>query len=110
MKLPNTDRAIVPVAKLRDYSLNTAHPEGKHKARVFRSALGFTVKDAERLRQMILDAILVNEATEQTSNAYGRRFVVDFNVTGMRGQVIVRSTWLIRKDEDFPRLTSCFIP
>jgi hypothetical protein len=110
VKLPNADRAVVPIAKLRDYSLNTAHSEGKHKARVFRSALGFTVKDAEQLRQMILDAILVNDATERTSTAYGRRFVVDLDVTGIRGLVTVRSTWIIRKDEDFPRLTSCFIP
>ena len=35
MKLPNADRAFVDIAKLRDYSLNAEHKEGKHKARVF---------------------------------------------------------------------------
>jgi hypothetical protein len=109
VKLPNADRALVPFAKLRDYSLNSAHPSGKHKARVFRAALGFTTEDAERLRGLVLDAILVQEATEQLLNAYGRRFVVDFDATGARGRVKIRSTWLIRNDEDFPRLTSCFI-
>jgi hypothetical protein len=110
VRLPDAERAVVPVAKLRDYSLNPAHPEGKHKARVFRSALGLTTADAELLRRMILDAILSYEAVEQPPNAFGRRFVVDFNVPGVRGQVTIRSTWLIRNDEDFPRLTSCFIP
>ena len=81
MKLPNAERAIVPITKLRDYSLNAAHPEGGHKARVFRSALGFTTSDAERLRRMILGAIQSNEAMEQRPNAYGRRFVVDFDVS-----------------------------
>lgn len=110
MKLPNAVRAIVPIAKLRDYSLNPSHSEGGHKARVFRAALGLTMSDAELLRQMITDAILLREAVEQPPSIYGRRFVVDFDVPGVRGRVTIRSTWLIRNDEDFPRLTSCFIP
>lgn len=110
MVLPNAERAVVDIAKLRDYSLNAAHPKGKHKARVFQAALGFTEKDAGRLRLMILDAVRVNEATEQSPNPYGRRFLVDFSVSGTRGQVKVRSTWIVRTDENFPRLTTCFIP
>ena len=35
MKLPNVARASVDIAKLRDYCLNSSHPEGRHKARVF---------------------------------------------------------------------------
>lgn len=110
MKLPNADRAVVPLEKLRDYSLNASHPEGKHKARVFKAALGFTADDAERLRQMILVAVLASDAIEQAQNAYGRRFVLDFDVIGLRETVIIRSTWIIKNDDDFPRLTSCFIP
>jgi hypothetical protein len=45
-KLPNAERAVVEIEKLRDYSLNPGHDEGKHKARVFRAALGFTRADA----------------------------------------------------------------
>ena len=33
-KLPNADRAVVDLGKLRDYSLNPLHEVGKHKARV----------------------------------------------------------------------------
>lgn len=35
MKLPNAENAVVSIEKLRDYSLNPNHPEGKHKARAF---------------------------------------------------------------------------
>lgn len=35
MKLPNADRAVVGLAKLRDYCLSPTHPRGRHKARVF---------------------------------------------------------------------------
>lgn len=113
MKLPNADRAVVDLEKLRDYSLNPNHPKGKHKARVFLAALGFKADDAESLREMIMEAILVSEAREQPPTFYGQRFVVDFHVTGfdklVTTTVTMRSAWIIRNDEDFPRLTSCFI-
>ena len=108
-KLPNAERAHVPIEKLRDYSLNPDHPRGKDKAIVFRSALGFTIDDVERLRAIVLAAVAELDAVETTPNEYGRRFVVDIPMTGKRGQIMVRSTWIVRHTEDFPRLTSCYI-
>jgi hypothetical protein len=113
VKLPNADRAVVDIEKLREYSLNPNHPEGKHKARVFLAAIGFKAEDAERLRELILEAISTIEAKAQQPTSYGQRFVVDFSVKAEQGLVVtlktVRSTWIIRNDEDFPRLTSCYI-
>lgn len=40
MKLANANRALVELEKLQTYILNPFHPLGKHKARVFDSALG----------------------------------------------------------------------
>lgn len=110
LKLPNAERAIVPIEKLRDYCLNPSHDTGKHKAIVFRAALGLTVADAERLRDMIFDAIISNEATEIEPSEHGRRFIVEFELIGLRGKAIVRTAWIVRRTEDFPRLTSCYIP
>jgi hypothetical protein len=116
MKLPSAERAVVNIEKLRDYSLNPNHPEGKHKARVFLEKLGLKADDAERLRKLILEAILTAEAMAQQPTPYGERFVVDFQVKqiaeGRLGVTLVtiRSAWIIRNDEDFPRLTTCFIP
>ena len=50
MKLPHAERASVDIAKLRDYSLDVVHKEGKHKARVFAAALGLARNDADWLR------------------------------------------------------------
>jgi uncharacterized protein YlaN (UPF0358 family) len=108
-QVPNAERAIIDVAKLRAYSLNPAHEKGKHKARVFESALGFTEADAERLRQLIKAAIMHNQAVPGAPSPYGQRFVVDFQTPGLQGMVTVRSAWMIRSDEDFPRLTTCYI-
>jgi len=40
MKLPNPERAIVDLKKLRDYCLSSEHPRGRHKARMFAAILG----------------------------------------------------------------------
>jgi hypothetical protein len=56
MKLPHGPAAIVEIAKLRDYSLNPAHKEGKHKARVFAAALGIGPPEAAWLREKLLAA------------------------------------------------------
>ena len=50
MKLPNCQRAVVDIEKLRDYCLSTEHPRGRHKARVFATTLGLTADNAELLR------------------------------------------------------------
>jgi hypothetical protein len=115
MKLPNAENAFIDIAKLRDYCLNPNHPEGKHKARRFREKLGFKMNDAERLRQAILEAILKVDAVEQKPTSYGRRYVVDFELSWPETGIIVstamvRTAWIIRNDEDFPRLTTCFTP
>jgi hypothetical protein len=57
MKLPNTDLAIVDNRKLAGYSLNLNHDEGKHKARVFKSALNMKTSHLEELKQALLSAL-----------------------------------------------------
>ncbi len=122
MRLPNAENAVIDIAKLQDYCLNPNHPEGKHKARVFQRKVGIRRSHAEQLRQVILQAILTEDALEQQSTVYGRRYVVDVAVSTVEGEdvlltegviksrALVRTAWIIRNEEDFPRLTSCFIP
>ena len=108
-KLPNAENAIVEVRKLRDYSLSSDHPRGRHKARVFASALGLTADDAEQLREAILSAALSGEADPTEEDEYGRRYVLDFEMKTDAGTATVRSGWIVRRGEDVPRFTSCFV-
>jgi hypothetical protein len=109
MKLPNGWLAVVDIAKLRDYCLSFDHLRGRHKARVFAGALGLTAENAEDLRESLLEAAKTQEAIPAERDQYGQRFVVDFNVKGPVGEARVRSAWIVREGEDFPRLTSCFV-
>lgn len=109
MKVPNANRAEVDVRKLREYCLSVEHPTGKHKARVFAAALGITHEHADDLRQLLLVAVAGHEAVPGLSDAFGERFVVDFVVHWQGKQATVRSTWIIERGMDVPRLTSCYV-
>ena len=107
--LPKGDRAIVELAKLRDYCLNPTHWRGQHKARVFRAKLGLAQRDAGWLRGCLLEAAAKHPAKMGREDSFGQRYVVDLTVTTATGTATVRSSWIIRSGEDVPRLTSCFV-
>ncbi len=108
-RLPNAEDAIVEGRKLRDYCLSPEHPRGKHKARVFTSALGLTAEDSEELRQALLSAAVSEEAVPAEKDEYGQRYVLDFEMSTEVGRATVRSGWIVRSGEGFPRFTSCWV-
>ena len=110
MRLPNAERAVVDIGKLRDYSLNPQHEAGKHKARVFKAALGITADDAMWLRDRILEAVLTEEATARPESPFGVNFTVDILVERGGRRALVRTAWIVEFGTDFPRLTSCYVP
>ncbi len=109
MNLPNAERAFIDLAKLRDYSLSATHPEGKHKARVFAAALGLDANHAEWLREQLLAAVLRDECALGRKTELGQRYAVDVTVRHGDREALVRSAWIIRQDEEFPRLVSCYV-
>lgn len=108
MKLPNGDQAIVEIRKLLDYCLNSQHPRGRNKARVFAS-VGIREVDAEELRTALLAAASGADAEIGVANVYGQRYIVDFDLVRQGRVVKIRSTWIVRIGDDLPRLTSCYV-
>ncbi len=109
MKLPGAQHAVVDVNKLRDYCLNPLHPRGRHKARVFASALRLVQADAEYLRVRLLNAVLGSDAARSEADKYGQRYIIDFECIKGECSAMVRSGWIIRYGESFPRLTTCYV-
>jgi hypothetical protein len=93
MKLPNGERAIVDLRKLQEYCLNTDHPRGRNKARVFAS-VGIRQSDAEVLKEALLAAARNADAQPGIANPYGQRYIVDFDLVRTVSSVRVRSTWM----------------
>jgi hypothetical protein len=110
MKLPNADRAFVDIAKLRDYCLSSTHPVGKHKAKVFASTLGLMNSDADLLQTILLQTASSSEEALATElDEYGQRYVLDFDMMTALGVARIRSAWIVLRNEDFPRLVTCYI-
>lgn len=109
--LPGYDRAEVPRSKIEGYALNEAHePDGKHKARVFKSALGFDQSNWELLKQRILDELPYQEAKATQTSQWGSSYVVDLPIVGPNGNTAkVRTVWLFKTRADFPSLITVYV-
>lgn len=109
MLLPNGKLAIVDIRKLRDYCLNPDNPRGSAKARVFARALGIKAKDADQLRERLLEAATSEDAALGELDLYGQRYTIDFDMETEAGRAELRSAWIILRGENTPRLTTCYV-
>lgn len=109
MKLPNPDKILIDSRKLTGYSLNLNHDEGKHKARVFKSALNLTIDDLEELTNALLHAVKTYDAIPDKINPFGQKYVIDFPLSRQNKTAIIHSVWIIRNNENFPRLVTCYV-
>ena len=109
MLIPNATRAFIDPRKLVDYSLSTDHPVGGHKAILFERALGITAADAPVLLELLFHVALHASAAVGRLDEFGQRYVIDFTLCTEFRAATIRSAWIVRTTEDFPRLTSCFV-
>lgn len=109
MKLPAPERAIVDIRKLRDYCLDPRNPKGRNKARGFASALGLTRADADFLRRALLQAAIEGDCVTAEADEYGQRYKIDFELETSRGKHRIRSGWIVRTGETFPRFKTCYV-
>ena len=108
-RLPHGDKAILDIHKIEDYCLSLSHPRGRHKARVFRDALGLHASDAAWLRDVLLDAARSGEASRETVNAWGVQWRLDITVRRQEKSAVVRTIWIVRTGETMPRFVTCWV-
>jgi hypothetical protein len=110
MKLPNPEQAIIPEVKLSGYCLNPEHEEGgSDKARVFRSALGLGQENADELKSALIQAAQNYDAFVEKETEYGIKYILFFPMNRGEKQATIKSVWIVRHGEDFPRLVSCYV-
>jgi hypothetical protein len=107
--LPNADRAVLDLRKIEDYCLSPAHPRGRHKARVFRDALGIGRSEAEWLRQALLAGLQAAQAIEFGADAFGIRWRVDVPVARQNRRIVIRTIWIMRTGEQAARFVTCWV-
>jgi hypothetical protein len=109
MKLPNGETAIVDKAKIEDYCLSPTHLLGRHKARVFLSVLGITAENAFELQVALSTAACEGNAILGTSDEYGTRYIIDFELRWIERVALIRSSWMLRTHETSPRFLTCYV-
>ncbi len=109
MNLPHPEQSVISADKLEGYSLNLDHSEGRHKAIVFQSALGIELAEAEVLRSALKQAAFTQTPILAAQTLYGQKYRIDFEMRYNEKQAMIRSVWIVRQNEDFPRLVTCYI-
>ena len=96
--------------KIEGYVLDPAHPDGKHKAIVFKSALGFEQSDWEMLRTSINAELPYNEAIEGKTDKYCTRYNVTMPIMGPNGRTRdVTTAWKIETGEVYPSFLTAYV-
>lgn len=108
MKLPNGNKAEISRQKLVGYCLNPNHASGKHKAKVFASALGITVDNVEVLHKLIETAAIEGDVIQENITEFGQQFKVDW-IIPQTHHITLSTIWEISNLNSNPRLISVFI-
>lgn len=109
MKLPNGHASVVEIEKTRDYCWSLVHPRGRHKARVFQSALRISEADADELRKALVDVAMNGDASLGTSDDYGTRHIIDFEMKRGERTAEIRSCRIVRKGETSQRFVTSYV-
>src|SRR5436305_11503687 len=106
MRLPRAEQARIPTEKLVRYALDPNHARGRHKARVFASALGIEASDWRYLHDQILESLPTATVRATRITPFGVAYEVVVSIDGLNGatQPVV-TTWLVETGQP-PRLTS----
>ena len=108
-RLPRADRAVVAREKLEGYLLNRQHEVGRHKARVFASALGIQQRDWQYLRDQLQSAVVDAPARGVRETPWGSLYEVVVAVDGLNGQTRQVMTVLLVAGDDPPRLVTAYV-
>jgi len=105
-KLPNIDRAIIEDRKITHYLLNQAHRFGGPKA-VFFERFGFSSDNWRLLRDALLDHARENDVANTYPGRYGQVYEVIGSIETPDGRnPTILVAWMIRHDEEAPRLVT----
>lgn len=110
--MPCFQKAFVDPSKFVDYSLNNLNPVGKHKALVYKEALGYDSSNCDSLinqiEQFVQSASSIPDRVEMTK--WGPRFQYKVPVKGLNGlERFVLVVFQIDSDSCIPRLITNYV-
>jgi hypothetical protein len=108
LRLPNGADARISPDKLTGYLLSETHLVGRSKAKFFRSA-GFSAEYWKTLERELLNVAAEGDVVSQESSMYGVKYIVDGVIdTPLRGQLGIRTVWIIEVGKTQPSFVTAF--
>ncbi len=108
MKLPNREKAYIPLPKLHNYLLSKIHSIGKWKAGFFLS-LGFDATKVDELERDLVAIAHSEDISEVIPSVHGTKYVVDGLLQAPNGRSVqMRTVWIIDAGEDQPRFVTAY--
>ena len=71
--------------------------------------MGITAAHALVLRDLLFHVAAHASAAVGRLDEFGQRYTIDFTLSTEVGTATIRSGWIVRPSDDFPRLTTCFV-
>ncbi len=100
--------AKIPDEKLSGYALDPI--KSPDKARVFKSALGYTRENASELKKDIEKHFDIEKCKIKATDQYGTRLEQIMHLAGPNGkEANVCTAWIKESEDSEPRLVSCYI-
>ncbi|MCL5291290.1 MAG: hypothetical protein M1548_02005 [Actinobacteria bacterium] len=108
--LITADNCRIPEGKIVGYALDKEHKRGGDHAIAFEKALGYNKDNYQGLIESVKRNLSDYPAKFKGSNEYGDRYEVLMRLEGPNGKKAnVLASWIIKKEEDTPRLTSLYV-
>jgi len=108
MRLPNARGARIDQDKILHYLLNDNHPDGRHKAFVFKK-FGFQRSEWWVLRNALRNHPLHHPVVTSESSSFGTKFIIEGPVATPSGRLLdLRTVWMINVDAETPRLITAY--
>ena len=102
--------SLIPDEKLIKYALDPSNKRGASKARVFESALGYNLDNADALKTAIYDGLKTADRYYTRTDEYGDRFNATMTLTGPNEKSArVRTGWILKQGDEVFSLTTAFV-
>ncbi len=108
MNVPNCETAFIPISKIEDYLLSESHSVGKSKAKFFRLC-GFNETNTSLFEEELLYLVRSQDYQDKSSSPFGEKYIERGSInTPFRGEVEVKSIWIIEPVDSRPRFVTAY--
>jgi hypothetical protein len=108
-QLPSVMNATIDDAKIIQYLLNSAHSSAAAGKANFFMSFGFSQANWAELKKSLLEHPQTNQVTNQTTTAFGDKYVISCSLTTPDGRnPCVISVWIIESPDPNPKFVTAY--